>query len=209
MPLITGTPVGNTISSEDLFLEGAPYIYYQDYAASYLFNPDANSYYYNLSGTAAYPVRALGCYENVQLMGDITLNAVRCDKVGDKAVIQKLNHLAFEFRLSSLFPLTVLAPILRSSTPFEATAFEKMGIGKINNNAYYHVYLPKVYDELTGDFLSITIHRAQFAGAWTMTMPYGNKWLLEGVSAWGLIDESMPAGQEFATVIRVDPSALP
>lgn len=209
MPLITGTPLGNIVSQDEIYIEGAPYIYYQDYAASELFTPDADGFYYGLSGTTQHPVYALACYEDVQLGSDLTVNAVRCDKIGDKAVIQKLNHLEFQFSLSSLFPLSTLSPILRGSAVTAATDFEKMGIGPINNNAFYHIYLPKVYDEATGDFVTITLHRAQFVGAWTLAMPSGNKWMLGGISAWALADDTKPSAQSFATVIRADPSALP
>jgi hypothetical protein len=128
--------------------------------------------------------------------------------VGDKAVIQKLNHLEFQFSLSTLFPLTTSAPIIRGSTPMVVADWEKMGIGPINNNAYYHIYLPKVYDEATGDFVIIHIHRAQFVGAWTLAMPSGNRWLFGGISAWGFADTAKPSAQQFATIIRYDPSAL-
>jgi hypothetical protein len=208
MGLLTGTPQGNVISQDEIYIEGAPYIYYQDAAASELWNPDADGYYWGLSGTTTYPVYGLACYEDVQLGTDLTVNAVRCDNVGDKAVIQKLNHLEFQFSLSTLFPLTTSAPIIRGSTPTVVADWEKMGIGPINNNAYYHIYLPKVYDEATGDFVIIHIHRAQFVGAWTLAMPSGNRWLLGGISAWGFADTAKPSAQQFATIIRYDPSAL-
>ena len=83
-----------------------------------------------------------------------------------------------------------------------------MGIAAINNNQYYKVYLPKVYDDDTGDYLSITIHRAKFVDAWTLNMPSGDKWTVTGVTLWGFADDSKPAAQTFATVIRADPSAL-
>ena len=208
MSLVTGAPVGNVITQEETFIEGAPWIYYQDERADLLSNPDVDNFYYGLSGTVTYPVYALACYEDVQLGSDLTVNAVRCDKSGDKTAIQKLNHLEFTFSLSTLFPLTTLAPIIKGSTPVVVTDFEKMGIGQINNAAYYHVYLPKVYDEAEGDFVSITIPRAQFVRAWTLQMPSGNRWLLTGIAAWGFVDDSKPAGQEFATIIRFDRDAL-
>lgn len=209
MALFTGVPRGNVISQEEVYLEGAPWIYYQDAAASELSNPDADGFYYGLSGTVQYPVYSLACYEDVQLASDMTVNAVRCDKSGDKAAIQKLNHLEFTFSLSTIFPLTTLSPIVRGSTvTVTTTDFEKMGIGPINNNAFYHVYLPKVYDEVAGDYVLFHIHRAQFTGAWTLQMPSGNRWLVTGIAAWGYSDDNKPAGQEFATIIRRDPSAL-
>ena len=43
--IATGTAIGNVVSQEDLYLEGAPYIYFQDDRATPLNNPDAQSYY--------------------------------------------------------------------------------------------------------------------------------------------------------------------
>lgn len=208
MSLLTGVPLGNIVEQDEIYIEGAPWIYYQDARADELFNPDGDGYYYGLSGTTQYPVYSLACYEDVQLGSDLTVNAVRCDKEGDKAAIQKLNHLEFTFSLSTLFPLTTVAPIIRGSTPLTTTDFEKMGIGTINNNLFYHVYLPKVYDEAEGDFVAITIHRAQFTGPWTLAMPSGNRWLLGGIAAWGYSDPTKPSGQEFATIIRRDADLL-
>lgn len=209
MPLLTGTPEGTIVSGEEIYIEGAPYIYYQDNRATPLLNPDGDNYYYGLSGTTTYPVYSLACYEDVSLSDDLTVNSVRCDQVGDKAVIQKRNHLVFSFNLSALFPLTVSRPILRASAVTESGNFEKMGIGTINNNIFYRIYLPKVYDDDTADYVSITIHRAQFVDAWTIAMVAGDKWMVGGISAWGLYDDTLPAGQEFATVIRLDPSEIP
>lgn len=208
MALLTGTPEGSITSGESVYIEGAPYIYYQDWRADELHNPDGDGYYWGLSGTSTYPVYSLACYEDVALADDLTVNSIRCDQVGDTAVIQKRNHLAFSFSLSALFPLTVSAPLIRASTPTTSAPFEKMGIGTINNNVYYHVYLPKVYDEVAYDYISITIHKAQFVDAWTIAMVSGDKWMLGGIAAWALYNENMPSGQEFATVIRYDPSAI-
>lgn len=208
MSLLTGVPIGNVIGQDEVYIEGAPWIYYQDARAPEQFNPDSDGYYYGLTGSTTYPVYSLACYEDVQLGSDLTVNAVRCDKEGDKAAIQKLNHLEFTFSLSTLFPLTTVAPIIRGSTPLTIPNFEKMGIGTINNNLFYHIYLPKVYDEAEGDFVAITIHRAQFTGPWTLAMPSGNRWLLGGIAAWGYSDPTKPSGQEFATIIRRDPDLL-
>ena len=208
MALLTGTPEGNIVSQDEIFIEGAPYIYYQDYNADYLHNPDGDGFYWGLSGTTTYPVYELACYEDVALADDLTVNSVRCDQVGDRAVIQKRNHIVFTFALSALFPLTTTRPIIRGSTVTTSAPWEKFGIGTINNNLYYHVYLPKVYDEDAADWVSVTIHRAQFVDAWTIAMVSGDKWMLGGIAVWGLSDSTMPSGQEFATIIRYDPSAI-
>jgi hypothetical protein len=209
MSLITGSPLGTIVAQDEIYVEGAPWIYYQDYNAPELWNPDGDGFYWGLSGTTAYPVYSLACYEDVALSDDLTVNAIRCDKVGDKAVIQKRNHLVFTFALSSLFPLVTTAPIIRGGTVTAAGDWEKMGLGTINNNKYYHIYLPKVYDEDAGDYVAITLHRAQFVDAWTIAMVSGNKWMLGGIAAWALADDTKPSGQEFATIIRFDTDALP
>lgn len=208
MALITGTPEGNVISQEEIYIEGAPWIYYQREEANLLHNPDGDNFYWGLSGTSTYPVYSLACYEDVSLGEDVTVNAVRCDKVGDKAVIQKRNRLEVSLALSTIFPLTTVKPILKGSAVTTSAPFEKMGLGQINNNLYYHVYLPKVYDEDAADYVSFTIHRAQFVDAWNIAMVSGDKWMVGGITIAGLIDETKPAGQEFATVIRYDPSAV-
>ena len=211
MALVTGAAIGNIVEQDsEILVEGAPWIYLQDYQADHLNNPDGDGYYWGLSGTTTYPVYSLACYEDVGLGEDLTVNAVRCDKVGDLAVIQKLNHLEFTFALSTLFPLTTSRPILRGSEVFvdQVNGLEKMGIGPINNAQFWRLYLPKVYDEDNGDYVSITIHRVQFVDAWTIAMPSGDKWMIGGITAWGLVDEDLPSAQQFATIIRADLSAI-
>jgi len=211
MPLITGAPEGTTTSQENIFIEGAPYLYYQDNdegAVGHYHNPDDDDYYWNLSGTPANPVYALGCYEDVRFSDNIEVNAVRCDHIGDTNVLQRRAHLELSFTLKSLFPLTSIQAIIRASTVTAAGDFEKMGIGHINNAPTYYVYFPRVYDEVAGDYVCITGHNCKFVDAWEMAMPFATPWTL-GVTIWMLADESMPTGQEFATVIRYDPSALP
>lgn len=208
MALVTGTPEGNVISQDEIYIEGAPWIYYQRQEAGLLHDPDGDNFHWGLSGTSTYPVYSLACYEDVSLSEDVTVNAVRCDKVGDKAMIQKRNRLEFSVALSTIFPLTTSSPLLKASAVTENAPFEKMGIGNINNNVYYHVYLPKVYDEDNADYVSITIHRAQFVDAWDIAMVSGDKWVVGGITIAGLVDEDKPSGQEFATVIRYDPSEI-
>jgi hypothetical protein len=208
MPLSTGIPEGNVLSQDEIFVEGAPYIYYQNADASLLHTPDGDGFYWGLSGTSTYPVYALACYEDVSLSDDLQINSVRCDQVGDRAVIQKRNHLVFSFSLSSLFPLANTSPLIRGSTVTTSAPLEKMGLGTINNNIFYHIYLPKVYDSVANDFVSITLHRAQFVDPWTIAMVSGDKWMLGGISAWALAATNTASGQEFATVIRYDPSAI-
>lgn len=207
MPLLTGVPLGTITQQEEIYIEGAPYVYYQDYSGPDII--DGDGFYYGLTGSATYPVYQLGCYEDVSLASDVTVNAIRCDNVGDKDVIQKLNHLELTLSISSLFPLSVLRHILRAGAVTAPTDAEKMGIGSISNSQYYKVYLPKVYDDDTGDLLIMQLHRAKFVDAWTIEMPSGDKWMVTGVRIWAFADDNKPAAQRFATVIRQDPSALP
>lgn len=209
MALITGTPLGNIDNQDDIYIEGAPDIWFQDATADELNNPDANTYYWGLSGTTTYPVYGIGCVQDVSLTDNLTVNAIRCDNLGDKGVIQKRNHLEFNVTINTLLPLTTLRHILRASAPLVSTGLEKMGIGKVNNNLYYHVYLAKVYDEDVGDYVSITLHRAQFVNASTINMRAGEPWQVTGISIWAFADSTKPTGQQFATVIRSDLSALP
>lgn len=209
MGLVTGSVLGNVETQDNMIIEGAPYIYFQRYDQAELNKPDGSGYYWGLTGTTQYPAYLLGCIQDVSLGEDVTMNAVRCDTSGDKDVVQRRNHLEFSFSLTSLMPLSVLAYILGASTPTVVGAIEKMGIGNINNNLYWHVYAPKVYDEATGDYLAITLHRAKFVDAWTINMKAGEPWQVTGIKLWAFADDTMPAGQEFATVIRADPSLVP
>ncbi len=53
--LVTGTPIGNSPSQENTYIEGAASIFVQDYRANPLYNSDAQGYYWGLSGTSSYP----------------------------------------------------------------------------------------------------------------------------------------------------------
>lgn len=46
MALITGTPIGNVVYQENIFLEGAPTIFIQDATATELNHPDAQGFYW-------------------------------------------------------------------------------------------------------------------------------------------------------------------
>ena len=134
MTMVTGTPAGTICSQDDIYLEGSPYLYFQDYRAKPLFNPDADGYYYGLSGTAVYCVYNLGCINDVSLTEDVTVNNIRCDTVGDKDVVQRRNYVEFVFTLQTMFPLVQLRHLLGLSVPTVSGGIEKVGIGSINNN---------------------------------------------------------------------------
>jgi hypothetical protein len=209
MALVTGTPLGTIDTQDEIYLEGAPNIYFQDATATPLNNPDGDGYYWGLSGTATYPVYQLSCFTDVALGEDLTINAVRCDTVGDKSAVQKRNYIELTVTVSTIFPLTVLSHILNISTPDTGlTDLEKVGIGKVNNNRYYMVYLPKVYDEDTGDYVLFHLHRAQFVDAWSIAMTSGENWNISGIRLRGYADETKPAGQLFGVIVRADPSAI-
>lgn len=204
--MVTGSPVGTQISQADIYVDGAPYVYFQDYDDGYYLNaPDSDGFYHNLSGTATAPVYEIGCLQDVSLTEDVTINMVRCDNIGDKAAIQRRNRLEFNLTISTLFGLPILAKLLKLGTVTTNTGTsEKVGVGDINNNRYYRVYLPKVYDEDNGDYVSITLHKCQFADAWSIGMTLGEPWKINGIKIYAFADSSMPTTQKFATIIRGD-----
>lgn len=206
--LSTGTPLGTIITQDDIYIEGAPYVYYQDNEAGHLNHPDHLDFYWGMSGTTAHPVYALGCYQDVRFSDGVEVNAVRCDTVGDVDVLQKRTHLELTFTLLSLFPLSTIRAILRAGAVTTTATMERMGIGEIDNAELFRVYFPKVYDEAALDWISITGHRCKFVDAWELAMTFATPWTL-GVTIWLMADSSMPTAQRFATVVRHDPSALP
>jgi len=209
MGLITGTPLGTITSQSELYIEGAPYIYFQDYSATELSNPDAQGFYWGLSGTSVYPVYNIGCVQDVSLGEDVTMNMVRCDTVGDKDAIQKRNHLEVTLSITTLLPLSVLSHILKASIPVSTGGvLEEMGIGNIPNSRKYHIYMPKVYDEDTGDYLAITLHKAKFVDAFSIAMRQGEPWQVTGIKLFAFADDTKPSTQQFATIIRSDASGV-
>jgi hypothetical protein len=208
MPLITGTPTGDLDNQEEIYLSDAPYLYIQDYNADPLNNPDADGYYWGMSGTSTYPVKALGCPSDVSLTEDVTVNQIRCDNIGDKDSVQRRNFVDFVFTLSTPFPLTTLRYILSMSIPTVGTGTEKMGIGGINNNQKFMLYAPKVYDEDTGDYLLVHLHKCKFVDAWTIGMG-ADGWKITGLKLRAYADDTKPAGQKFGVIVRADASALP
>jgi hypothetical protein len=208
MALITGTPIGNVDPQDEIYLEGAPYIYIQQTEANPLNNPDADGYYWGLSGTSIYPVFQIGCVQDVSLTEGVTMNQIRCDTVGDKGTIQRRDYIELELTILSVFPLTTLRHLLNLSVPTVGSDIEKVGIGQINNNRYYMAYCPKVYDQDTGDYVLFHFHRAQFVDAWTINMNSGEPWTVQGLKLRAYADETKPAGQTFGVVVRADPSAI-
>jgi hypothetical protein len=207
MLVTTGSAFGTVIEQSEIYVEGAPQIYYGKVAVPYMYNPDTSGFYWQLSGTTLNPVYALGCYENVTLSDNLDVNEIRCDTVGAKGLIAKRNYIEVALTLKSLMPFTNLAPLMNGSAvvavPSEDTEF--FGLGQIDNSTYYKVYMPKVYDELNGDYVSFTLHRCRFVSTGQLSMVYGNTWTLP-VTIRAFADTSLPTNQQFATVMRRDPS---
>lgn len=203
--IATGTAVGNVISQEDLYLEGAPYIYFQDNRANPLNNPDAQGYYWGLSGTTTYPAYLLGCIQNVTLTQGLTMNDVRCDTVGVKDTIQKRDYIEFDMTILSQLPLSVMAKLLNLSTATVGTGYETVGIPQINNSISYHVYAPKIYDLADPvSWLMFYLHKAKFVDAWTINMVYGGPWTMTGIKLRAYANDSYPATQLFGVIKRFD-----
>lgn len=211
MPLITGSASGNVKSQEELYIEGAPYIYFQDYKATPLFNPDSDGYYYGLSGSVLYPVYLLGCIQSVVLTEGVTMNDVRCDTIGVKDTIQKRDYLEFNLTVLSQFPVSILSKFLGlGSTPTVGTGKEKAGIGGIDNTQKYMVYAPKVYDEINGYWLLFHLHKAKFVAAWSLNMKYGASWDVTGLKIRAYADDTKLSTMRFGTIARFDTGgALP
>lgn len=208
-PLVTGSPLGSINAQEELYIEGAPYLYFQDSTASPLWNPDADGFYWNLSGTANYPVYRVGCVQDVSLTEGLTINDVRCDTVGVKDTIQRRDYVEFSFSFTSLFPLSALRHMLKlGSAPTVVADWEKQGIGAINNNTNYHFYCPKVYDDEGGDFVAIHLHKAKFVDAFTVNMRSGEPWMVEGLKIRAYPVETYPVAQKFGSILRLDQNAL-
>lgn len=208
MAILTGTPVGNLLTQEEIYLEGSPYLYFQDYTANPFKNPDGNGYYWDLSGTSTYPVYSIGCVQDVSLTEDVTMNDIRCDTIGVKGTIQKRNYVEFNITILTLLPLSQLRHMLKLSSPTVVTDAEFAGIGAINNNQFYMVYAPTVYDQDTGDLLIFHLHKAQFVDSFTIDMAYGEPWKVTGLKLRAYADETKPAAQRFGVIVRQDPSAL-
>ena len=208
MALVTGSAIGTIEAAESIFIEGAPTIFFQDATATPLYNPDAQGFYWNLSGTATYNVHEVGCPTNLSLTENLTVNDVLCDNLGTIATIQQRNYIEFTFDIQSFFPYQTLRHLLKFGSVTETAPKQQMGIGKVNNNLYYHVYAPKVYDEDVGDYVWIYLHRCQFVDPWTINMAFGTPWVATGIKLRAFVDTTKPAAQQFGSFGRSDLSAV-
>lgn len=215
MALVTGTPAGLVSQQSDIYIDSAPPIFFQHNDAGtgagsvgLLNAPDANGFYWGLSGTTNNPVYQLGCIENVQLQGNITMTSIRCDTTGDRGAIQKLSYIDITANLKTLLPLATLRQIIRGGAVTTVSgATEQFGIGQPDNSKYYYVWMPAVYDPEAGDYLALTGFRAQFVDSWQLAFAYGQPATI-GIAIRLFADDTKPADQLFASVIRADPSAI-
>lgn len=208
MAITTGSPIGNLDTQEEIYLEGAPYIFFQEYSATPLFNPDAQGFYWNLSGTSSYPVYEVGCPTEVSFTENLTVNDVMCDTVGTKATIQQRNYVEFSFTLQSFFPFQALRLMLKMGVVTEQAPKQQMGIGPINNDQFFHVYAPKVYNTDVGDYIWLYFHKAQFVDPFSINMTYGNPWQAQGLKLRAFADTTKPEAQRFGSMGRSDLSAV-
>lgn len=205
MALITGTPAGTLTSSESIYPTSAPYIYFQDYTAGPWYNPDAQGYYWQLSGTSSYPVFGLECVEGVTFTEGRTLNDVVCDNIGVVSTTEIRDYVEFQVTVKSIYPLTNLARVMNFTAPTTSSGvYEKAGIGTINNNQFWQVFAPHVYDTANADWFGIHLHKVRFVEAWTLNMPYGDAWTVSGLRLRGYADTSKPASQQFGVMVRFD-----
>lgn len=206
--LVTGTPIGGSLTQESTYIEGAASIFIQDYRANPLFNPDAQGYYWGLSGTVSYPYIEIGCIQDVNLTENLTMNDVRCDTIGVVDTIMKRNYVEMNLTILTLLPLKVLRHFLKIETPTTGTGYEKSGIGQINQAQYYHVYSPKVYDEANAYWLTFWLNKAKFVDAWTINQKYGDSWTVTGLKLRAFADSTRPANQLFGAIMRFDGSGV-
>lgn len=209
MAIRSGSAYGLIVPQSEIYIDSAPTIYYGDIAVPYFFNPDSDGFYWQLSGTTLLPVYQLGCYENVALRDNLTINDVRCDTVGNKDAIMRRNYLELSFTLKSFFPLTTLSAAMLGGpvTQNVGEMTEKFGLGQIDNNKFYKVYFPKVYDEVDGSYVAFTGHRAKFVSGGELSMTFANAWSLP-VTLRLFADDSKPSDQQFATVVRFDADGI-
>lgn len=208
MALVTGSAVGTLISQEEIYLEGAPTIYIQQYEAPLWHSPDANGFYWGLTGTSTYPVYEIGCITDASFTENLNSSDILCDNVGVKDTVQQRNYVQFSFTIQSFFPFSVLRHLLKFGAVIEAAPIEYMPIGKINNNLRYHAWCPKVYDEDVGDYVAIMLHKVKFVDAWTINMPFGSQWQATGIMMRAFVDPTMPAAQQFGSILRADASVI-
>lgn len=208
MALVTGTPLGNITTAESLFPDSAPTLWFQDYNADPLNNPDSDGFYWGMSGTTSYPVKEIGCLTDISFTEGITSNDVLCDNVGVKATIQQRNYVEFQLTVQTIFPLDTFSDILKGGPVTETAPTQKFGFGQIDNTQFWMVYGVRIYDETAGDYIWYHLHKCQFVNAFTINMPFGQDWQVAGIAMRAFADESKPAAQIFGSMGRSDASVV-
>ena len=208
MALVTGTPPGILTSMEDIYLEGAPTIFIQDYNADLWYNPDASGFYWGLTGTSTYNVFEVGCISDSSFTEGLTSNDVLCDNIGVKDTVQQRNFVELSFSIKSLLPFSILRYLLNFGAVTEASPIEYLPMGAINNSLYFHAWCPKVYNEDVGDYVAIMLHKVKFVDAWTINMPFGDQWTAAGLKMRAFADSTVPAAQKFGVMLRSDASVI-
>ncbi|OGS01183.1 MAG: hypothetical protein A2V88_08870 [Elusimicrobia bacterium RBG_16_66_12] len=212
MPTLgTGTdiPIGPEIDAEDIYIEGGPDIWFQDATANPQQNPDSDGFYWGLSGTAAYPVYELGCYDDLSIADSRTSNPVTCAALGNVRQMQRRDALEISLTFKSLLPFETLRHImgLGAVTHNAVEETSKMGIGNLPQNTFFHMWLARVYDEDLGDYVGLYFDKVQFMDANPLTMAYGKEWTV-AVKAMALANSARPKAQRFGMMLRYDPSVL-
>lgn len=207
MSLVTGTPFGTSSTQESLYLDAAPNIFYQDYQAPLLYSPDADGYYWGLTGTSTYPYKELGCVTNVSFKQSIESNEIRCDTIGVVGTIMRRNYVDLVFTLQQFMPLSIFANIGGFTAATVSSPFEKVGIGDFDNNQFWHVYAINVYDQAAGDFFIINLNKAQFVEPGDLVFNYGSPWTQE-FTLRAYADTTKPTTQKFGNFVRSDISAI-
>lgn len=205
----TATPTGQIITGEGIYIEGGPEVYFQSYDAGEANTPDSNGLYWGLSGTVTYPVYQIECYDNLQMIDDVAEKMITCQNLGEVDALQRRNHLQLTFTLKSLLPFDVLSRVLRGGavTVDAGDGTEGFGLGEIRS-LFYHIFFSRIYDQDTGDFLSVTFHKAKFTEASPLSTPYADAWSIP-VKMTAFADNTKPRDQRFGTVLRLDPSQIP
>lgn len=202
-------PIGPSIASEDVYVQSGPDIWFQDATATEENSPDSDGFYWGLSGTAAYPVFPLGCYDDLTMNDARTSNDIMCAAIGRVAIAQQRDAFEIALTFKQPLPFEKLRHLIGGGAVTHNVAEEtsKFGLGPLPINQFYHLHFDRVYDEDAGDYIAITFHKVQFTDASPLTMAYGKEWTW-GIKAVALADTTKPKAQRFATVLRWDPSVL-
>ena len=80
---------------------------------------------------------------------------------------------------------------------------EKVGMGGFDNNQFWHVYAPNVYDEAAGDLFIIHLHKAQFVEPGDLVFNYGSPWTKQ-ITLRAYADTTKPTTQKiFGVFLRI------